>query len=135
MSPTRRQILHTAGGLAALATTGLLTGCNSYQNSDDVHTGPATAKAADVPVGGGLVIKGSNFVVTQPTKGQFEGFVRVCPHAGCQVDAVTDGSIICPCHGSRFSIKDGSVTQGPATSGLGAAKVTVSGDSLTVSGS
>ncbi|MDO4411674.1 Rieske (2Fe-2S) protein [Cutibacterium sp.] len=135
MSPTRRKILRTAGSVAALATTGAIAGCNTYQNSNDVHSGPATIKTADVPVGGGTVIDGTNFVITQPTKGTFKGFVRVCPHAGCQVDEVRDGSLLCPCHDSTFDISDGHVTQGPATAGLGKAKVTAKGDSLTVSGS
>lgn len=135
MSPTRREILRTAGGVAALATAGSVTGCNTYQNSNDVHTGPATIKAADVPVGGGTVIDGTNFVVTQPTKGTYKGFVRVCPHAGCQVDEVRDGSLLCPCHGSEFDITDGHVTKGPAAAGLGKAKVTEKGDTLSVSGS
>ena len=122
MSPTRREILRTAGGVAALATTGAVTGCSTYQ-------------AADVPVGGGTVIDGTNFVVTQPTKGTYKGFVRVCPHAGCQVDEVRDGSLLCPCHGSEFDITDGHVTKGPATAGLGKAKVTEKGGTLSVSGS
>ncbi|MSS45797.1 Rieske (2Fe-2S) protein [Cutibacterium sp. WCA-380-WT-3A] len=134
MSPTRREVLRTVGSIAALAMTGTVTGCNTFQNSNDVHTGPATVRTADVPVGGGLVIDKSNFVVTQPTKGTFKGFVRVCPHAGCQVDGVRDGAILCPCHGSKFAITDGHVTQGPATAGLGEATVTVKGDTLTISG-
>ena len=98
MSPTRREVLRTVGSVTALAATSAVAGCNTFQNSNDVHTGPATVKAADVPVGGGVVIDGTNFVVTQPTKGTFKGFVRVCPHAGCQVDEVHDGAILCPCH-------------------------------------
>ena len=135
MSPTRREVLRTVGSVTALAATSAVAGCNTFQNSNDVHTGPATVKAADVPVGGGVVIDGTNFVVTQPTKGTFKGFVRVCPHAGCQVDEVHDGAILCPCHGSKFAISDGHVTQGPATSGLGKATVTQKGETLTISGS
>ena len=121
MFPTRREVLRTVGSVTALATTGAVTGCNTFQNSNDVHTGPATVKAADVPVGGGTVVDGTNFVITQPTKGIFKGFVRVCPHAGCQVDEVRDGAILCPCHGSKFAITDGHVTQGPATTEIGRA--------------
>ena len=75
MSPTRREVLRTVGSVTALAATSAVAGCNTFQNSNDVHTGPATVKAADVPVGGGVVIDGTNFVVTQPTKGTFKGFV------------------------------------------------------------
>lgn len=108
---------------------------NNTQNAQNVGSGPATVKAADVPVGSGLVIENSNFVVTQPTKGTFKGFVRVCPHAGCEVSQVKGDAIICPCHGSTFSITDGAPTAGPAASPLGAAVVRESGDTLTVSGS
>lgn len=78
MSPTRREVLRTVGSVTALAATSAVAGCNTFQNSNDVHTGPATVKAADVPVGGGVVIDGTNFVVTQPTKGTWDlcGCVR-----------------------------------------------------------
>ena len=74
------------------------------------------AKVADVKVGGG-VIKG-DYVVTQPVAGQFKAFSTVCPHAGCNVNKIDGGVISCPCHGSQFSVKDGSVVTGPATQGL-----------------
>jgi len=50
----------------------------------------------------------------------------VCTHQQCLVDQVADGTIDCPCHGSKFSIKDGSVVAGPAPSPLPAASVAVS---------
>jgi Rieske Fe-S protein len=74
------------------------------------------AKVADVKVGGG-VIKG-DYVVTQPVAGTFKAFSTVCPHAGCNVNKIDGGVISCPCHGSQFSVKDGSVVTGPATQGL-----------------
>lgn len=41
-----------------------------------------------------------------------------CSHRGCSLaGGEVDGeSIVCPCHGSRFSLRDGSVEHGPATS-------------------
>jgi Rieske Fe-S protein len=74
------------------------------------------AKVADVKVGGG-VIKG-DYVVTQPVAGTFKAFSSVCPHQGCNVNKIDSGVISCPCHGSQFSVKDGSVITGPATQGL-----------------
>jgi Rieske Fe-S protein len=92
-----------------------------------------SVKVADVPVGGGVIMQTANFVVTQPTAGTFRAFSSVCTHEGCPVSAIQNGQIICTCHNSRFSIKDGSAISGPARRALGAAKVTQSGDSLVVS--
>jgi Rieske Fe-S protein len=51
----------------------------------------------------------------------------------CIVDQVADGTIDCPCHGSKYSIKDGSVVAGPAPSPLPGASVTVSGGQVMLS--
>jgi Rieske Fe-S protein len=82
--------------------------------------------ASDVPVGGGMVYTAAKVVVTQPTKGEYKAFSAVCTHVGCLCNQVADGTIDCPCHGSKFNIKDGSVVTGPAPSPLAAASVTVS---------
>jgi nitrite reductase/ring-hydroxylating ferredoxin subunit len=121
---SRRNVLQGAG-LATLAVgAGLsLAAC----------TKPGIAvRAADVPVGGGKILTEAGYVVTQPAAGQYRAFVKTCPHAGCPVSSVADGKIVCKCHGSTFSISDGSVIAGPARKGLGDATVTVSGDALTV---
>jgi Rieske Fe-S protein len=79
---------------------------------------------ADVPVGGGKVFTDAKVVVTQPTAGQFKAFTAVCTHAGCIVATVANTTIDCPCHGSKYSVTDGSVVNGPAPRPL--APVTVS---------
>jgi Rieske Fe-S protein len=61
-----------------------------------------------------------------------KAFSSICTHAGCPVAEVTD-TINCNCHGSKFSITDGSVVNGPATKPLPARTVTVTGDSVSVS--
>lgn len=85
------------------------------------------AKTADVPVGSGVIV--GEVVVTQPSAGVFKGFSAKCTHAGCTVNKVADGTIDCPCHGSKFNL-DGSVANGPATKPLEAQAVTVQGDSI-----
>src|SRR3954452_19803145 len=90
----------------------------------DAKDGEVLGKAADVPVGGGVIFKDQKLVVTQPAQGQFKGFSAVCTHQGCVVDEVKDGTINCPCHGSKFKL-DGSVGTGPATQPLPAAAVRV----------
>jgi Rieske Fe-S protein len=87
----------------------------------------AIAKTADVPVGSGVII--DEVVVTQPSAGEFKGFSAICTHAGCTVNEVADGTINCPCHGSKFNL-DGSVANGPASKPLQAQAVTVRGDSI-----
>jgi nitrite reductase/ring-hydroxylating ferredoxin subunit len=72
-----------------------------------------------VPVGGGVILGQQNVVVTQPTKGQFEGFSATCTHQGCILANVSAGTINCTCHGSQFSIKDGSNVAGPLGSPAG----------------
>jgi Rieske Fe-S protein len=94
--------------------------------------GTALAKTSDIPVGGGKVFADQKVVVTQPTAGQFKCFSAVCTHQGCTVGSVSGGTINCPCHGSKFNVADGSVANGPATQGLPAKQVTVSGDEVTL---
>lgn len=72
-------------------------------------------------------------VVTQPTSGTYKAFSGICTHQGCPVSAVQDGIILCRCHGSEFSIEDGSVKRGPANQPLAAKNVEQSGSNLFVS--
>lgn len=92
--------------------------------------GTALASTSEIPVGGGAVFKDAKVVVTQPTAGQFKGFSATCTHMGCIVADVGGGTINCGCHGSKFKIADGSVANGPASSPLPAANITVQGDKI-----
>ena len=83
-------------------------------------------------IGGHRVVPERRVVVTQPTAGEFRGFGIVCTHDGCELNAVADGTINCPCHGSRYAITDGSVVQGPARTGLRVEQVAVNGDQVVV---
>ncbi|MGW0086952.1 Rieske (2Fe-2S) protein [Streptomyces sp. NPDC003393] len=85
---------------------------------------------SDIPEGGGKVFPEQKVVVTQPVKGQFKAFTAVCTHHGCTVAKVAEGTIDCPCHGSRFHITDGSVAGGPATRPLAARQIEVRGNSI-----
>ncbi len=93
--------------------------------------GAALASTSDVPVGGCFVVAASKIVLTQPTEGDFKAFTAVCTHQGCIVESSTEGDIPCPCHGSKFSLDDGSPQSGPASSALAAVEITVDGDSIT----
>jgi Rieske Fe-S protein len=129
---TRRQAI----GAAAVAGVGvpLLAACGTGDAIDSesaTTSGPQQlGPTSDIPVGGGKIYPQANVVVTQPTAGSYLGFSATCTHQGCQVSSVADGTIDCSCHGSRFSIKDGSVVNGPATRPLHTAKLTVTGGEI-----
>jgi Rieske Fe-S protein len=94
-------------------------------------SGTVLAKTSDIPVDGGMVISSAQIVVTQPSAGVYKAFTAVCTHQGCTVSNVSDNQIQCPCHGSVFSAKDGSVIQGPASAPLAAKSITVANGQIT----
>ncbi len=91
---------------------------------------PVLASTADIPVGGGKILADKKIVITQPKAGSFDAFTAVCTHQGCIVGSVTGGTINCPCHGSKFSITNGSVVNGPASSPLAPVSIKVQGTSI-----
>ncbi|MFC7306978.1 Rieske (2Fe-2S) protein [Streptomyces monticola] len=92
--------------------------------------GEELADTADIPVGGGKVFKDREVVVVQPEEGTFKAFSAVCTHQGCIVAEVSDGTINCTCHGSRYRVADASVAGGPAPRPLPPRKITVTGKSI-----
>ncbi|GGK77498.1 Rieske (2Fe-2S) protein [Mangrovihabitans endophyticus] len=127
---SRRRLL----GAAALGAS--LTGCQVYREPGtapaDGSPEPVTvlARMPDVPVGGGLIVASSSVVVTRPSAERVLAFSAVCTHAGCAVSEVADGTINCPCHGSRFAVADGSVVSGPARRPLPSLPVTVANETI-----
>ncbi len=89
--------------------------------------------AADVPVGSGVILDEPNdYVVTQPTKGNYKAFTAICTHQQCRVTEVRTNTIFCECHQSEFSIEDGSVVNPPAQDPLEEFPVTVSGANVVI---
>ncbi|MEU7787370.1 Rieske (2Fe-2S) protein [Amycolatopsis sp. NPDC049159] len=125
----------------AVLGAGLAAGCSTYGGTQapppaaqqpPAAGGTELGPAGDIPVGGGKVFADKQVVVTQPAAGTFAAFSAVCTHQGCTVDAVADGTINCPCHGSKFKIADGSVANGPASQPLPKKAVTVTGGKVTL---
>ncbi|MCX5383295.1 Rieske (2Fe-2S) protein [Streptomyces sp. NBC_00083] len=141
---SRRTVLVAAAGTAALAgcsnsgdgggsSTATPSGAGSAtqgQPSPPAEAGQVLAKTSDIPVGGGKIFAEQKVVVTQPQAGTFKGFSAICTHQGCTVSSVSDGTINCPCHGSKYRIADASVAHGPATRPLPARQITVEADSV-----
>jgi Rieske Fe-S protein len=95
--------------------------------------GSALASTSEIPVGSGKIFTSEKVVVTQPNSDDFKAFSAVCTHMGCIVSTISDGTIDCPCHGSRYSISTGAVVSGPAPSPLPAASIKVTGSSIFLS--
>jgi nitrite reductase/ring-hydroxylating ferredoxin subunit len=93
-------------------------------------SGPPVARTSDIPVGGGKILIAKKIVITQPQAGSFHAFTAVCTHQGCIVGTVAGGTINCPCHGSKFSVVNGSVVNGPAASPLAPVSIKVQGTSI-----
>lgn len=106
-------------------------GSADASGSTSEGVGGTTVAKADVPVGGGTIID-DTYVVTQPTEGEFVAFSAICTHQSCPVTEIADGEIVCNCHGSRYSIEDGSVLGGPAPAPLPEESVTDDGDQLSL---
>jgi len=90
--------------------------------------------ADEIPVGGGTILRDQRIVVTQPSRGEFKAFSAICTHNRCTVSTVSDGTITCECHFSKFTIEDGSVVSGPAPRPLDEIGVTVEGGDVLVEG-
>jgi Rieske Fe-S protein len=138
--------LSALAGCARYGTSGGLAGPAAYGGAPSSAAGPASAagassaaggsasatlaSTAEIPVGGGKVLTDKKIVITQPQAGSFHAFTAICTHLGCIVNTVSGGTINCPCHGSKYSIVNGSVVNGPAPLPLAAVSIKVQGTSI-----
>jgi Rieske Fe-S protein len=147
---TEKLSRRTLGGLAAAGVGAPLLGACSSDDSGQAtdpstpdSSAPASSSSAagggnvltstsEIEVGGGAIFADEKVVVTQPSKGEFKCFTAVCSHQGCIVSSVSDGTINCACHGSKYSIENGDVEEGPATFPLAEEPITVSGDQISL---
>ncbi len=123
----------SSGGATGAATTGAAAPTSAAASApNNGHAGGPLAQTSEIPVGGGKIFADASVVVTQPTAGQFKAFSSICTHQQCPVTSVSGGTINCPCHGSKYSITDGSVKAGPAPKPLPAKTVNVANGAITV---
>ena len=139
--PTRRNVVLGAGVVGMAGVLAACGGGGSTTGSDggDSSAAPGSSaggsdtglvKTSQVPVGNGVILEAQKVVVVQPTAGDFKAFSAVCTHMACTVATIKNGTISCPCHGSTYSAKDGSVTGGPAPRPLKSIAVKVDGDEI-----
>lgn len=158
--PARRTVLRGAATLGVLGASGALAACGGGDEGDEVtsegNTGDTTsgdttsggstsggstsggssgggfAKTTEIEVGSGKIYPKEKVVVTQPTMGTYKAFSAECTHQGCVVSQITSKGINCGCHGSQFSLSDGSVQRPPAEKPLAEKKITVSGTDISL---
>lgn len=135
---SRRAVLAGAGGVCAAALLAACSSSNGSSGSGSSTGGTSSTASKDlgptsaIPVGGGKVFTDQGVVVTQPESGTFKGFTNMCTHQQNPVGSVSDGTINRPFHGSKFSIKDGSVVNGPANTALPEKTITVANGEITL---
>jgi Rieske Fe-S protein len=139
LETTRRGALAgigVVGVAAAVAACGGGSGGTSGSGGSGAGGSSGSSSAlgttSEIPVGGGKIFTAEKVVVTQPTKGEFKGFSAICTHMGCTVDKIADGTIDCPCHGSKYSITDAHVVHGPAPKPLPAKNIKVANGKITL---
>jgi Rieske Fe-S protein len=125
-------VVAACGGGGSSTPAASTTGSDSAAGSSSPSAGDAAAltPTADVPVGSGVILADAKVVVTQPTAGTFKAFSSTCTHMSCQVTSISGDTIHCPCHGSSYSIVDGSVQGGPAPRPLPKVAIKVEGDEV-----
>jgi Rieske Fe-S protein len=123
--PTRRQFLAAACAAAASATAASALGaCGSPFTPSTAIVGPPEVTVALMAVGQTVGVDdvgegGSGIAVTRLAADSVIAVSRQCTHQACSValPGTTLGAMVCPCHGSRFTVQ-GSVLQGPAPAPL-----------------
>jgi len=116
-------------------TTQLTLPVSDSPTTTEPSTGPSTpttkgtllGAAKDVPDGHAasftIPSSGDPGIVIH-ADGGFFAYDAVCPHAGCTVGYYAANNIIlCPCHGSEFTVTTGAVVDGPAPHGLAKLKI------------
>jgi Rieske Fe-S protein len=125
-------LLAACGGDETPTATDPGTASGSGDGGGSEGGGEAFATTGDVPVGSAAIFADQKVVVAQRTEGDFTAFSAVCTHQGCLVGSVEGEEILCPCHGSVFSVVDGSVLGGPAPSSLEEVAISVDGDQISL---
>ncbi len=140
---SRRSFLASSGvalaGLAAAPVIASIEGCGDVGSNIPTLSAPITVplnSISGIGAAGGvgeLYATGYNYKIIVRNNGnaQYQAWSSYCDHAGCEVDYVGTG-FDCGCHGATWNAQ-GVLKNGPASSDLLEFKVTVSGDSLTLS--
>ena len=99
-----------------LTAAAVVTGCQTLAGSSTVPRGERVVNAGPVSnyTSDGLYdrFRDQGFFVIRQGE-QLFALSSICTHRTCKLDAESDRSFFCPCHGSTFD-PSGKVTEGPA---------------------
>jgi Rieske Fe-S protein len=116
---TRRQLTK----FLTLTSLGMFAGniwilTKSWMRKMVVYPVRTVAQAGEIPVGGVKLFEypgpEDQCIMVRTSEDQYAAYSQKCTHLSCAVYYAPDkNQLICPCHNGVFSIKDGSVIQGP----------------------
>ena len=117
----RRQLVKflTLGSLGMFAGNSWIL-VRSWLRKAQVYQRSMIAKAGEIPVGGVKLFQyprpGEQCILIRTAEDAYVAYSQKCTHLSCAVlySRVRD-RLECPCHQGYFSVKDGSVLQGPPT--------------------
>jgi nitrite reductase/ring-hydroxylating ferredoxin subunit len=97
----------------------------------------AVGRADDLGEGdmGAFGVRGTRIAVAN-VGGTFYAFDDTCTHMQCSLAEgdLEETTVICPCHGSEFDVRNGAVLQGPAREPVETYEARVEGDNLEIKG-
>ena len=93
------------------------------------------ANAGEIPIGGVKLFQypkpGEQCIMIRTAEDAYVAYSQKCTHLSCAVFySRAHDRLECPCHQGYFSVKDGSVLQGPPTRPLPRVVLERSGDEL-----
>jgi Rieske Fe-S protein len=105
----------------------------SSQGATPVQLNSHPLALKDLPVGNSLAATYTdpknqgvqNILLHRTNETTVVAFSAICTHKGCTIDGVSPASFDCPCHGSSYDSKTGSVLNGPAVRALTALTVEI----------
>ena len=109
-------VLAACGSDGGDDTTAVEQGSGTTSPGADATDTPAGGgiSTADIPVGGGEILKDQNVVVTQPQAGEFKAFSATCTHLACIVEYQhAEQRIWCNCHDGEYDLTGRNVAGPP----------------------
>ena len=109
---SRKKFLKIFSYLLILPFIYLWDSISKKKNKNEKQNNPVILKN-DFPEG----ISFSGTFIINKSGNELKIFSSKCSHLGCKINKLENNEIVCPCHGSRYSL-NGEVLKGPSTNPL-----------------